>query len=306
MNRECTFIPPFLLERVARAHSDAEAVRCCRRTLQLDEALRARREQLTEQPAAAPEAAGGPWQIHTADQGSTLPGRPVRGAGQPESGDQAVDEAATNLEATLSFFADVLSRASYDGEGTPVVVTVHYEHDYDNAFWDGRQLVFGDGDRVVFDRFTRPIDVLAHEFTHGVTQFTAKMDYEGQSGALNESLSDVFGILVKQRLFGQSVADADWLIGAGIFMPSITGVALRSMSSPGSAYNDPRIGADPQVGSMPDYVDTSNDNGGVHINSGIANRAFYLAATALGGHAWELAGPIWYAALTGGQVEAGI
>jgi hypothetical protein len=177
---------------------------------------------------------------------------------------------------------------------------VHYEKDYDNAFWDGTQLVFGDGDGKVFDRFTKPIDVLGHELSHAVTQYTANLTYSGQSGALNESMSDVFGSCVKQRHLGQDAGTADWLIGEGIFLPAVHGVALRSMKAPGTAYDDPALGKDPQVGSMADYVDTTADNGGVHLNSGIPNRAFALAAIAIGGTSWEGAGRIWYAALTSG------
>jgi hypothetical protein len=113
-------------------------------------------------------------------------------------------------------------------------------------------------------------------------------------------MSDVFGSCVKQRLRGQTVDQADWLIGEGIFLPSVQGRALRSMSEPGTAYDDPSLGKDPQVASMADYVDTAEDNGGVHLNSGIPNRAFHLAATAIGGTSWEGAGQIWYAALTSG------
>ena len=91
-------------------------------------------------------------------------------------------------------FADQFGRRSVDGNGATLVITVHYGVDYDNAFWDGAQLVFGDGDGVVFDRFTKPADVMAHEFTHGVTQFTAGLIYQDQSGALNESVSDVFAV----------------------------------------------------------------------------------------------------------------
>ncbi len=305
MSPRCTFIPPYLLERVAQAHPDPQAARCCRRTLSIDAGLRTRRVDAVTPTGPPTDSGATPWQVHSADQGDGLPGRQVRTSGQPSSGDVAVDEAANHTESTLAFYSQVLARSSYDGHGSPLVVTVHFERDYDNAFWDGRQLVFGDGDHVVFDRFTKPPDVLAHEFAHGVTQYTAALTYSGQSGALNESLSDVFGILVKQRQLGQSAADSDWLIGAGIFLPSINGAALRSMRAPGTAYDDPRIGTDPQAASMDGYVETSDDNGGVHINSGIPNRAFYLAATALGGHAWERAGPIWYAALTAGQVGAG-
>ena len=177
-------------------------------------------------------------------------------------------------------------------EGATVVATVHYEKNYDNAFWDGTQLVFGDGDGKVFDRFTKPIDVLGHELSHAVTQHTANLTYQGQSGALNESLSDVFGACIKQRHLGQAAEDADWLVGAGIFLPGINGKALRSMAEPGTAYDDPLIGKDPQVGSMADYVDTTDDNGGVHINSGIPNRAFVIAARAIGGRdlEWRPAG----------------
>jgi hypothetical protein len=204
------------------------------------------------------------------------------------------------VRASLALFAEVYGRASYDGAGAPVVATVHYGRNYDNAFWDGRQLVFGDGDGRVFTRFTKPVDVLGHEFTHAVTEHTAGFVYQGQSGALNESMSDVFASCLKQRLLGQTAEQADWLVGEGIFLPSVRGRALRSMAEPGTAYDDPALGKDPQVGSMDDYIETTQDNGGVHLNSGIPNRAYHLAALAIGGEAWEGAGRIWYAALTSG------
>jgi Zn-dependent metalloprotease len=242
--------------------------------------------------------------VHTAHNGSALPGDVVRSAGDPASGDAAVDEAADGVTATIAMYADAFQRASYDGHGAQAVVTVHYEQNYDNAFWNGEQLVFGDGDGQIFGSFTKPIDVLGHEFTHAVTQFTAGLTYQDQSGALNESVSDCFGMCLKQRVLGQTAAQADWLVGQGIFLPGIDARALRDMAHPGTAYDDPTLGKDPQVGDMKDYVHTTDDNGGVHTNSGIPNRAFYLAATAIGGHAWEGAGQIWYAALTGGQVTA--
>ena len=303
----CHFIPPYLLQKVASSHVDAEIARCGHHTLAVDEQLRSRRQvpsPRADQPevAAVDQRASGEdaWTIHTADNGSSLPGSPVRSAGEPASGDEAVDEAYAGVEASLALFRDAFERESYDGRGAPVIATVHYEKNYDNAFWDGRQLVFGDGDGKVFERFTGPVDVLAHEFTHAVTQHTAGFTYAGQSGALNESVSDAFASCVKQQVLGQDAEDADWLIGAGIFMPSINGRALRSMAEPGTAYDDPTIGKDPQVGSMDDYVRTEEDNGGVHINSGIPNRAFHLVATGLGGASWERAGRVWYAALTSG------
>jgi len=240
-----------------------------------------------------PRAAGtAPFAVHTADNGSQLPGELVRSAGDPASGDPAVDEAYAGVEASLALFSEVYGRSSYDGQGAPVIATVHYEKDYDNAFWDGQQLVFGDGDGQVFDRFTGPVDVVCHELTHAVTQFTANLTYQGQSGALNESVSDVFGSCLKQRLANESAADADWLIGEGLFLPSVQGRALRSMKDPGTAYDDPALGKDPQVATMDDFVVTEDDNGGVHINSGIPNKAFQLAAVAVGGTAWDVAGTV--------------
>jgi Zn-dependent metalloprotease len=175
--------------------------------------------------------------------------------------------------------------------------SVHYGREFDNAFWDGRQMVYGDGDGTIFGRFTKCIEIIGHELTHGVTEYEARLDYRDQPGALNESFSDVFGSLVKQKKLGKDAAAADWLIGAGLFAPGVKGVALRSMKAPGTAYDDPRIGKDPQPAHMKDFVSTHEDNGGVHINSGIPNHAFYLAATAIGGRAWTKAGRVWYLAL---------
>jgi hypothetical protein len=292
----CCIIPPYLLEKLAAAHPDASVCDRGRHTLDIDARLRTRRAAT---PGGPPPAQGS-FSIYTAGNGSALPGELARAEGAAQTGDPAVDEAYSGVEASLALFAEAFGRSSYDGQGAPVVATVHYERDYDNAFWDGNQLVFGDGDGEVFERFTKPVDVLGHEFTHAVTQHTANLTYQGQSGALNESVSDVFASCLKQRLLGQTADEADWLIGEGIFRPSVQGRALRSMAEPGTAYDDDVLGKDPQVGSMDDYVETEEDNGGVHLNSGIPNKAFQLAATAIGGRSWEGAGPIWYAALTSG------
>lgn len=96
---------------------------------------------------------------------------------------------------------------------------MHYDEKYNNAFFDGEQMVFGDGDGEIFLDFTVAIDVIAHELAHGLTQYTANLAYQGQSGALNESVSDVFGSLVKQYSLGQSADQGDWLIGAGLLAP---------------------------------------------------------------------------------------
>lgn len=297
----CTFIPPWLAERV----DGPDAV-------ERDEGVRRQRAQRGVEARAA--AAGVPsasavattvWTVHDAGSTTSLPGTPARRSGEPATGDVAVDEAADGIEATLQMFLEDLARSSHDGAGAPVSLTVHYGSDYNNAFWDGTQLVFGDGDGRVFERFTKPVDVLAHEFSHAVIEHTADLTYRGQSGALNESVADVFASCLKQRLLGQEAADGDWLIGEGIFVPSVQARALRDMAAPGTAYDDPEVGADPQVGHMDDYVVTTADNGGVHLNSGIPNKAFQLAALAVGGTAVAGAGRIWYDALVGGDVPRG-
>lgn len=260
--------------------------------------LRGRRQALLEAGANLNRiSAGGKRRtVYTANHGSTLPGQLVREEGSSPSGDAAVDEAYDGAGATYDLYWDAYQRDSLDGNGLRLDSTVHYQQDYDNAFWDGRQMVYGDGDGTLFNRFTIAVDVIGHELTHGVTQYTANLNYSNQPGALNESFSDVFGSLVKQRLKNQTASEADWLIGEGLFTARVKGVALRSMKEPGTAYDDPVLGKDPQPGHMRDYVQTSEDNGGVHINSGIPNHAFYLTAAALGGYAWEKAGRVWYVA----------
>ena len=301
----CHFLPPYLLRQIVDAadlgvDAPPEAIGAARESLLVDEQIRAQRAAAPE--IAHPLAAGAAWTVYTAGNATSLPGTRVRGAEDPASGDDAVDEAAVGGAGALALFAEVYGRESFDDAGAEVLLTVHYGRNYDNAFWNGTQLVFGDGDGRVFERFTKPVDVLGHELTHAVTEHTAGLVYRDQPGALNESISDVFASCAKQRMLGQDVTRADWLIGAGLFRPGINARGLRDMAAPGTAYDDPVLGWDPQVGHMSDFIDTTDDSGGVHLNSGISNRAFFLAATGIGGTSWEGAGAIWYAALTGSDV----
>lgn len=290
-------IPPHMLKNMY-ANGSALEKRAALASVVSSAQLRGRRQGLSEASIHLAPAAvmGKQRRVYTAANGSTLPGTLVRDEGAPAVSDVAVNEAYDGAGATYDLYWDVYQRNSLDGNGLRLDSTVHYEQQYDNAFWDGQQMVYGDGDGQLFNRFTIAVDVIGHELTHGVTQYTSNLNYSNQPGALNESFSDVFGSLVKQRLRAQAAADADWLIGEGLFTSQVQGVALRSMKEPGTAYNDPVLGKDPQPGHMRDYVNTSEDNGGVHINSGIPNHAFYLMAVAIGGYAWEKAGRIWYIA----------
>lgn len=298
----CSFVPPWLLAHVAETvHGvlpDPAAARC-EETLRRDATFRRQREAgAGAEPPRLPTA----WTVHTADHQEHLPGRPVRSAGEPATGDAAVDEAADGIEVALGFLDEVLDRQSYDDAGASASLTVHYGDRYANAFWDGRQLVFGDGDGVVFERLTKSFDVLGHELAHAVTEHTAGLVYRDQPGALNESFSDVLAACMEQRRAGETAAEAGWLIGEGLFKPGVHARALRDMRHPGTAYDDPRLGRDPQPDHMDRYVAASDDNGGVHLNSGIPNRAFVLAATAIGGQAWERPLAIWWAAMTDTRV----
>jgi Zn-dependent metalloprotease len=307
----CFIVPPYLLDHIAKlddprlAHASSAAQRALSsgppfRSVRSGEptpgrqSMRSTAEDLTR--AATP---GEPSRfISDADGTETLPGRLVRSEGEPATNDESVNEAYDGLGNTYSLFWEAFSRDSIDGNGIPLAATVHYGEAYDNAFWDGTQMVFGDGDGQVFVGFTNSVSVIGHELAHGVTQYTANLVYQGQSGALNESVSDVFGALVEQFSLGQSADEASWLIGEGIFSDEVEGQALRSLKAPGTAYDDDVLGKDPQPADMSGYIETEDDNGGVHLNSGIPNRAFYLAATAIGGNAWEAPGQIWYETLT--------
>lgn len=305
----CTIVPPQILDKLSQS-DDPLLSGPARRTLEADGAKRARRRltALAGGPVTRITAGTPPTTPHRTlydcRHGTVLPGHKVRDEGDEPTRDASVNRAYAGLGATFELLHKEFGRSSIDGNGLPLIGSVHYDEQYNNAFFDGEQMVFGDGDGEIFLDFTVAIDVIAHELAHGLTQYTANLVYEGQPGALNESVSDVFGALVKQYSLGQSAREADWLIGAGLLAPRVDGVALRSMKAPGTAYDDDVLGKDPQPASMDDYIDTEEDNGGVHLNSGIPNRAFYLLATALGGNAWERAGQIWFDVLTGGELAS--
>jgi Zn-dependent metalloprotease len=236
--------------------------------------------------------------IYTANNTNRLPGNVIRREGDPPvAGDLAANEAYDGSGDTYDFYLEVFGRNSIDGKGMRLDSTVHYGDQYDNAFWNSRQMVYGDGDGELFRRFTIALDVIGHELTHGVIEREARLAYLGQSGALNEHMADAFGIMVKQKKLNQTADVSDWLIGSGLFTSNVNGQAIRSMKAPGTAFDDPILGKDDQPSKMSDYVKTGEDNGGVHINSGIPNHAFYLAATRIGGFAWESVGLVWYETL---------
>lgn len=298
--------PPHVLKEIAMQGTDAQRETALR-TITASEQIRAERRTSRELMAfigARATRAGKERVVFDAQNGSKLPGTEVRSEGDDPVADVAVNEAYDGSGTTYDLYSNVYERDSIDGNGLRLDSTVHYQKGYDNAFWNGQQMVYGDGDedlpeaQRLFNRFTIALDVIGHELTHGVTSYEANLAYWDQPGALNESMSDVFGSLVKQYQRQQTAAEADWIIGEGLFTSNVNGVGIRSMKAPGTAYDDPVLGKDPQPGHMDNYVKTIEDNGGVHINSGIPNHAFYVIALEIGGYAWEKAGMIWYKTLT--------
>jgi Zn-dependent metalloprotease len=302
-------LPPNILINIAK-RGTAEQRDAVLETLSVDHSLRASRAQfalLGGNKIAHESLTATPPQkqrtIYDAKTGQALPGTAVRAEGQAPVADKSVNEAYDGLGNTFDFYYECFQRNSIDNAGLRLNASVHYGSKYDNAFWNGQEMIFGDGDGVIFNSFTSCLDVIGHELTHGVTGSEANLSYQGQSGALNESISDVFGSCVKQFVLKQTAAQADWLIGAGLLAKGIHGVALRSMKAPGTAYDDPMLGKDDQPADMAHYVHTASDNGGVHTNSGIPNRAFFLVATAIGGPSWIKAGQIWYDTLTDARLK---
>lgn len=199
-----------------------------------------------------------------------------------------------------SFFEEKLNIDKMFGCDTDINAVIHYGSNYANAFWNNQAIFFGDGDGKTFGPFYNDIDIIAHELSHGYISSQANFDYSFQSGALNESVADVIGIMVKQLVNNQNVNESNWLLGENLFLDKEKAPALRSLKNPGTAYHISKNNYDLQVGHMDDYVahPINFDNGGVHINSGIPNKAFYLLACELGGNSWDVAGKIWIAAVS--------
>ena len=297
--RHC-ILPPHMIEAI-RLRGDAGLRKMADGIEQDGQRFRAARCELMPpaatrraQPVAARARIKPERKVYDAQQRRRLPGKLVRAEGDARSSDADVDRAYDGAGATFKLFLNVYQRHSLDGEGMPLVSSVHYGKSYNNAFWDGEQMVYGDGDGILFRSFTRSLSVIAHELSHGVVQFSGGLVYRDQSGALSESFADVFGVLTLQYRRKQAAHEADWLVGKGLLGPDVRGAALRSLKAPGTAYDDAVLGKDPKPFHMDDFVYTSSDNGGVHINSGIPNHAFYLLAQNLCGNAWERAGHIWY------------
>lgn len=294
-------MPPHILQKLLESE-DRDIYEAAMSTLLSTAHLRGARAVRASFVGAVATPAGGRRTIFDCQHRTFLPSAVLaRSEEGAESADKSANQAFDGLGTTRQFYKDVYGRNSIDDRGMRLDGYVHRGKNYNNAFWNGREMIFGDGDGRIFTDFTGSLDVIGHELTHGVTEHTAGLEYRIQSGALNEHISDVFGSLIKQWSLRQSAMEADWLIGSEIFTPDVDADALRSMKAPGTAYDNKIFGQDPQPDHMSEFVhlpDTERgDNGGVHINSGIPNKAFYLVSVGIGGFAWEAPGHIWYESL---------
>ncbi|KAL7270448.1 subtilisin-like protein [Rhizina undulata] len=334
----CSIVPPFLLENLAKSsevsgdvrQSALDTLEQTTRLMQSHRTLLANQQPSTRSHGPAEQAhtykgyvySRGDQQIIAGTEDANLihPGTPHQAPceriihrithndnnrnllenSMTKVSDEDVKACKNNVGIILNFYKEIFHMNSIDNKGMTLICSFHYGTKVMNGFWDGYQMIFGDGNEQLLCDFTKSLAIAGHELTHGVIQHTAALACENESGALNESIADAFGSMIKQWHLNQTADEADWLIGEDCFSPGFVDVALRSLKAPGTAFDDSRFGKDCQPNSMAHYqhLPLNDDHGGVHTNSGIPNHAFYLVAINLGGHSWKIPGTIWFKSLT--------
>jgi Zn-dependent metalloprotease len=282
----CHFIPDVVFKEMQK---EGIVVQQTAKTT-LDKSLKDFRQSIAVQNTAMMTIGNNERMVYDSQNTANNHVKLARKEGDPPTTDADVNAVYDNGGIVRDYFKTVLGWDSIDNNSLDLVSNVHFNAKYNNAFWDGQQMIFGDGDGANFMNFARALDVTAHELTHGVVQFTANLEYKGQSGALNEHFADVFGSAVKQYYLKQTEMTANWLIGESCLGGRFKGKAIRSMKAPADAT----IVMMPQPDNMVNIFKGTSDNGGVHINSGIPNHAFYLAAMGIG---TQNAAVLWFEAL---------
>lgn len=269
----CHIVPPHILEALAKRGNVS-----CKKTLNDAHRILAKRNASLNNLLVQSRIAGdGERFIYDSQNKNQQRVELVLQEGDLPVEDKTANEAYDTSGFVHEYFRKTFDLNSIDGNGMDIICNIHYGVAYNNAFWDGDEMTYGDGDGMEFTDFASAIDVVAHELVHGITQFLANLEYRSQSGALNEHFSDVFGTVIKQKYLKQSLSEANWLIGDSVVTEQFPGVAIRSLKAPGTA-ND----FDSQPDHMDNYYAGSADNQGVHINSGIPNKAFYLCCKEIG------------------------
>jgi Zn-dependent metalloprotease len=297
----CHIVPKAALERFARDRAlPAEQRKSFVDTMKIDAEFRRLRNQANKLTrvaslmAAAPAAAVAPAPaitVFNCNHGQTLPGAQI--LNPATSSDATAKHVFGETSSVAAFYSQVFGRNSVDGMGMTLISSIHYGVGYNNAFWNGMQMTYGDGDGMIFVDFSKGNDVIGHELTHGVTQHSLGLNYTNEAGGLNESMSDCFGSMFRQWEAKQNVNQADWLIGKDIMGPAALKrgfTCLRDMANPAAKHC-----LAPQPTKFSQYRPGMDP----HESSGIPNLAFYTAAKAVGGHSWDKVGQIWYKSMTG-------
>jgi Zn-dependent metalloprotease len=295
-------LPPHVLDRLLNAE-DPEIRRAAIAAIKQSAAARSLRNALSRMPAMAVTASPAGtknrlvYDMKNIDLQQLLPGTLVRSEGQEAVNDEAVNEAYDYSGVVYDFYLEKLNRNSLDDRGMSLISTVHFGNKYNNAFWNGEQMTYGDGDGQIFIRFTKGLDVVGHELSHGVVSHTSNLEYFEEPGALNEHFADALGESIQQWHLKQDVTQSNWTVGESIMGPGVNAKGLRTFKAEKAYENDSLLGTDPQPKHLKDKYVGFEDNGGVHINSGIPNYAFYLTAMEIGGYVWDKTAKIWYQTL---------
>jgi Zn-dependent metalloprotease len=297
----CHIVPDHVLKRLSQDKTLPEEQRKkFADTMKIDAELRKLRTQASKltriamslAPAATTALAPAPAiTVFNCNHSQTLPGAQIANAAT--GSDATAKHVFAETTSVAAFYSQVFGRNSVDGAGMTLMSSIHYGAGYNNAFWNGMQMTYGDGDGSIFIDFSKGNDVIGHELTHGVTQHSLQLNYANEAGGLNESLSDCFGSMFRQWEAKQTVDQADWLIGKDIMGPAALQkgyTCLRDMSNPAAKHC-----LSPQPTKFSQYKAGMDP----HVSSGIPNLAFCLVAKAVGGQSWEKVGQIWYKAQTG-------
>ena len=300
MCRYCTIVPQSVLLKLSKDTRFSDDVRQgLVNTARLDNETRKVREQarkltrtsLAISPTLATLAPAPSVLVYDCKNTQVLPGTPV--SNPAGSTDPTVKRAFETTTAVADFYQQLFGRNSIDDAGMSLLSSVHYGMNYNNAFWNGFQMTYGDGDGAIFVDFTKGDDVVCHELTHGVTQFSLQLTYSNEPGGLNESMSDVFGVMFNQWRASDGAKPPSWLVGEDVMGPQAIDkgyACLRDMAKPGANHC---------LAPQPDHYKQYVPGMDPHESSGIPNLAFYKIATAIGGDSWDKPGQIWYRALSG-------
>jgi Zn-dependent metalloprotease len=298
----CRIVPEAALKRFAEDRSlPAEQRKHFADTLKIDNEFRKLRTQankltrvasaMAPAVALAAVAAAPAITVFDCNHGQTLPGAQV--ANPANSPDATAKRAFGETSSVATFYSQVFGRNSIDGAGMTLISSIHYGTNYNNAFWNGSQMTYGDGDGSIFVDFTKGDDVIGHELTHGVTQHSLQLNYTNEAGGLNESLSDCFGSMFRQWEAKQNVNQADWLIGKDIMGPAAIAkgfTCLRDLANPAAKHC---------LAPQPTKFSQVKPGMDPHLSSGPPNLAFFTIAKAVGGNSWDKVGQIWYKSMTG-------